>query len=98
MPNVKCVVTYSVRSIEEVSQFKIEFEEAEKSINPPGTLTAKRDNINLNGGLHVFGVLHGTEGADCKMDVYINNNKINIEPIRSVYDDGGHYVLSFDLK
>lgn len=55
-----------------------------------------RNNVITQDGLNIFITLHGIEGYELGMDVFVNDRKINNKSITPVHYPGGHYVFNYN--
>ncbi len=85
MATVKCKITYPDQFITDIGEFQINFEDATETITSPGNLEVTRENVDVSAHLHVVGILFGPENATCEMDVFVDDTKVNSNPIESVY-------------
>jgi len=83
MATIKCIITYPDQFISNIGEFEINFGEAIEEITGTGKLKVTRENVNVNAMLHISGLLFGPENAICSMDVFIDDEKVNLTPVKS---------------
>jgi hypothetical protein len=87
MSTVRCIITYPEPLISNIGDFEINSEDAKKTIEEPGRLKVVRENVNVSARLHVLGLLFGPENAICYMDVFVGDEKVNPDPVESVFNE-----------
>ncbi|WP_196888379.1 hypothetical protein [Aureivirga sp. CE67] len=95
MAKVKCEIELPTSIIDEVGNFYFNNSLQENKSIFDGKIIIQNDNINTSGALTIFGIIHSPEGIIIKMNVFVNNNKINNEPILANYQGIGNYKLEY---
>ena len=98
MATIKCLVTYPALLISNIGEFEINYKEAKVTIEDDGNLNALREDVVVFASLHVFGILYGPQNAICNMDVYVDDVKVNSEPVKSVFKESGIQLFNWSAS
>lgn len=98
MATIKCLVTYPKQLISNIGEYEINYKDAETTIEAQGTLKVIRENVVVFAMLHVFGLMYGPKNATCFMDVFVDEVKVNSEPIKSVFKESGVQLFNWSAS
>jgi hypothetical protein len=95
MEDVKCIITLPSGISYDFSILRIDGVNATlKSVD--GKIEITRKNVITDNGINVFITLHGDNGFQILMDVYIGDLKTNKKPIEAHYMQGGNFVFNYN--
>jgi hypothetical protein len=95
MAKVKGIIKGPFNFIDRKGPFHINFKKAEKEQTDETTLEVSRGNVSTGVVITIAGRLYGNEGLEFKMDVYVDDKKINQTPYKPYYDDKGRYIFNY---
>lgn len=95
MEDVKCIISLPSNFQYELTIYRIDGQQATQKI-ADGKLEISRKDVITANGINVFITLHGANGFQINMDVYIGDQKTNKKPIEASYLQGGNYVFNYN--